>query len=236
MPENIIELAKIIMKEYERDIKKNKNAYMKFFLKGSNSSQYKSGDIGIFTEREILKDNRITSIKMIFHNRDEEKMILVNLIHLLLVEITIHGKDEIWVNGVSKTIEDRLSNCKESRIWTYPYEWPLIIFFDFAIGLPVIKLLEIFSLKRIIDLSLLFPKLPEFLFDLYLAFALGFIPSLIVVDRISKLCPHVKLITDPEHALMEERKKAKLYLLISLVIPFLISIIIDIIKIIFLNH
>lgn len=141
-PENIREIAEIVYKEYSQDLEKNnQHPSLTFILISSDNTQYESEDVDVFLEGGILDSRIIIAIEMEYHNYSEDKRIFIDLEHTTSKwgsmgnEVTISGCDEIWANGVLKSIENCVSNWKKQETWSYKYKWPLTIIFAIGIGL-----------------------------------------------------------------------------------------------------
>ena len=239
-PENIREIAEIVYKEYSQDLEKNQHLSLKFILKSYDNTQYESEDMDIFSDGGILDSRRIIAIEMECHNYSKDKRLFIDLEHTAGKwsrgnEVMISGCDEMWANGVLKSIENSVSNWKKQETWPYKYKWPLTIIFAIGIGLLYLNLSD-FIFSYVIVISPMSPKpqwaiefRPLFIFSYYsTGFILGLWPASSIVDKICKLYPCVEFILGPEHFHIEEKRRAKLYKTISMgVIPLVISIIIE---------
>ena len=239
-PENIREIAEIVYKEYSQDLEKNQHLSLKFILKSYDNTQYESEDMDIFSDGGIIDSRRIIAIEMEYHNYSKDKRLFIDLEHTTGKwsrgnEVIISGCDEIWANGVLKSIENSVSNWKKQETWPYRYKWPLTIIFAIGIGLLYLNLLD-FIMSYVIVIPPMSPK-PQwaiefrslFIFIYYLTGCMcGLWPASYIVDKICKLYPCVEFILGPEHFHIEEKRRAKLYKTISIgVIPLVISIIIE---------
>ena len=239
-PENIREIAEIVYKEYSQDLEKNQHTSLKFILKSYDNTQYESEDMDIFSDGGILDSRRIIAIEMEYHNYSKDKRLFIDLEHTTGKwnrgnEVIISGCDEIWANGVLKSIENSVSNWKKQETWPYKYKWPLTIIFAIGIGLLYLNLLE-FIMSYVVVSPPMLPK-PQWAIELrplliFIYYSTGFIlglwPASSIVDKICKLYPCVEFILGPEHFHIEEKRRAKLYKTISMgVIPLVISIIIE---------
>lgn len=244
-PENIREISEIVYKEYSQDLKKDQNISVEFILKSSDNTQYESGDINIFSEGGILDSRRIIAIDMRYYNYSEDKRISIDLEHATSKwgggnEVIISGRDEIWANGILKLIESSISDWKKQENRPYKYKLPLTIIFAIGIGLLYLNFLDIIFSYVIVTTSIS-PK-PQWAIELrpiilliYYSsgFFVGYWPASYIVDKICKLYPYVEFILGPEHSHMEKKRRANLYKIVSLgVIPLVISLIIELIKII----
>ena len=239
-PENIREIAEIVYKEYSQDLEKNQHLSLKFILKSYDNTQYESEDMDIFSDGGIIDSRRIIAIEMEYHNYSKDKRLFIDLEHTTGKwsrgnEVIISGCDEIWANGVLKSIENSVSNWKKQETWPYRYKWPLTIIFAIGIGLLYLNILD-FIFSYVIVISPMSPKPqwaigfhPLFIFIYYsTGFMCGLGPASYIVDKICKLYPCVEFILGPEHFHIEEKRRAKLYKTISIgVIPLVISIIIE---------
>ena len=227
-PENIREMAEIVYKAYSQDLEKNQHTSLKFILKSYDNTQYESEDMDIFSDGGILDSRRIIAIEMEYHNYSEDKRLFIYLEHTAGKwrrgnEVIISGCDEMWADGVLKSIEDSVSNWKKQETWPYKYKRPLTIIFAIGIGLLYLNLLD-FIFSYVIVISSMSPE-PQWAIEfhhlfIFICYSTGFIcgllPASSIVDKICKLYPRVEFILGPEHFHIEEKRRAKLYKTISM--------------------
>jgi len=199
-------------------------------LRGVDGTQYEGKDKEIFSHNGILDTRRIIEIEMRYTNYTNNKSIYIKLSHTVEYEwknyILVSGPDELWVNGVVKSYEDIISNWEKQVNWPHKYSRLLIMVFAVGIGLSF-ALLGLNLLYFISTDVIIHP------FYYVVAIVFGMFPALYIVDKLKELYPIVELRTGPEYAQVEVRKRKKLYIIISIVvIPLVISFIIELIKII----
>jgi len=219
---NIRELAQKMHEEYKKDTDSGHKS-INFILKGADGTQYESDDIKIFSQNGILDTRRIIGIEMSYFNYTNDKRILIILRHTVRDYewknyISVSGLDELWVNGVIKSFEDIISNWEKQVNWPHKYSWPLMIVFAVGIGLLYLNFLD-FIFTYVIIIHPISSK-PEWLIELrpffiFLYYASGILwgmwPASYIVDKLKELYPIVELITGPEYAQVEVRKRKKLY-------------------------
>ncbi|MFQ6087726.1 MAG: hypothetical protein ACE5K0_02340 [Candidatus Methanofastidiosia archaeon] len=247
-PENIRELAKKVYKEYTNDSKKkNRHISIDFFLKEHDGTQYESENIEIFSEGGILETRRIIEIEMRYHNYSEDKRISVDLEHSIREnrwgnKVVVSGYDDIWTNGVLKSIESIISSWENQVNWPYRYKDLLIILFGIGITLLYINILDIIN-SYIFVIQPLSPQpqwakdiIPTLKIGAYFLVFLGAMiwPALYIVNKICELYPPVEFTTGPEYSYVEKIRRKKLYTFLSVgIIPLIISLIYELIKIYF---
>ena len=241
--ENFRELSNIIYKEYERDSKNKKHTSIKFISKSSDNTRYESSEKDIFLEGGFLDLKRIIAIEMYYNNYEDDKSISIDIEQstrkkFIGNEVSVSGHNEVWVNGVIKSIESCSSNWKKQVYWPYKFKWPLIILFAIGIGLLYLNFLE-FMFRYVIVLQKVVPKpewvisfRPVLMFIYYLAgFAFAYMPASYIVSKICELYPKVELDIGPEHLNKEKIKRKKLYIIVFVgLVPLIIAIIIELIK------
>ena len=131
---------------------------------------------------------------------------------------------------VIKSFEDIISNWEKQINWTHKYSKLLIMVFAVSIGLS-------FALLALNLLYFIFTNVIIHPIYYIAAIVFGMFPGLdiawYIVDKLKELYPVVELRTGPEYTQVEVRKRKKLYIIISIVVsPLVISLIIELIKII----
>ena len=211
-PENIRELANIIHKEYAKKSNKDKHTTIEYILKSCDNTQYESENKDIFLQGSFLDSKRIIAIEMDYHNFKDDERISIEIEHSIRSRfiignvVTVSGHNEIWVNGVIKSIESCVSSWKKQIEWPYQFKWPLIILFAIGIGLLYLNFLE-FMFKYVVILQTVSPKpewvisfRPVLMFIYYLAgFGFGYMPATYILSKICELYPNLELDTGPEH-------------------------------------
>lgn len=216
--ENIREIARIVQQAYDNDMKQNQNPSVEYILKSDDNTQYQSSDSNIFAETGILDTRRIVSIEMNYHC--EERRIWIDLNHTTSSyssnKITISGGDEMWVNGVIKSLESALSNWDRQRDWPHRFEWPLILILIIGTWWMVFSLAKLLPSKTAMD---------ENLYLVIFPFSVGFsYVALRIVERIRNLYPYVEFKMGPTHLRVEEKRRNKLYVFLTIIVlPFIIS-------------
>ncbi len=205
----------------------------KYILKSADKTQYEDDDSHIFAEKGRLYDKRIVAIEMDFSDRENDKNISVKLEHGNVSSdisnvITVSGKDEIWANGVHRTLENLIKDCKEQPKFT-PFRRAVLLLtlspiFAALFTETIIILSKLAVSGAVWDISAW-----SFLFFWIFIIGLWFVTPL--VKRIEKLYPSVELVTGPEHMRIEESGRKKLWTLIAYyVIPFVFLVISEIIN------
>ena len=240
-PDNVRELATIIHKEYTKKSNKDKHTKIEYILKSCDNTQYNSENEDIFLQGGFLDSKRIIAIEMEYNNYEDDECISVDIMHSIRTrsvignEATVSGHNEIWVNGVIKSIESCVSNWKKQIDWPYKFKWPLIILFAVGIGLLYLNFLE-FMFKYVVILQTVTPKQewlisfrPVLMFVYYLAgFGIGYMPASYIVSKICELYPELELDTGPEYLNKEKIIRNKLYKFFSMgLIPLIIAIILE---------
>lgn len=230
-PANIRELAKKVYEEYGSD-KESDGKNINFILRGIDGTQYESEDIEVFSDGGILDTRRIVAVEMTYSNYTDDKRISIKLEHDIKDYgwrnvIFVSGPDEVWVNGVIKHFEDAIVNWEKQVNWPYKYSWLLTIIFAIGINFPCSNILNFI-------IHLIKPESSVTLGPLFFSFFMvGLLLALYIVDKLKELYPVVELRIGPEHTQLEVKRRRKLYAVISIVvIPLVISLIIELIKII----
>ena len=240
-PDNIIEIARKLYKEYEDD-NESDDKEINFILKGIDGTQYESEDIKIFSEDGILDTRRILAVEMAYYNYTEKKKISISLKHSVKEYIwgnyvSVSGYDELWVKGMIKDFEDTIANWEKQENWPHKYGWFLTIIFAIGIGLLILDFSNLIF-TYVVGVHSISPK-PKWAIELrplfifyYYAFGilLGYWPASYIVDKLKELYPIVELRTGPEYIQVEAKKRKRLYTIISMgIIPLIISLIIELI-------
>lgn len=241
-PSNIRELSKKVYEEYKSD-KESRNKSINFILKGIDGIEYESDDIKVFSDNGILDTRRIIEVEMRYVNHTNGKRISIQIEHTLIAHVGVNyvfvsGPDEMWVNGIIRNFEDIISSWEKQVTWPHKYDWFLTIIFAIGIGLLYLNFLEFIFTPIIHPIS----PAPQWAVELrpililiyYVSGILfGMWPASYIVKELKKLYPIVELRTGPEHTQVEFKKRRKLYAIISTgIIPLIISLIVEIIKII----
>lgn len=241
--ENIRELANIIHKEYTKKSNKDKHTKIEYILKSCDNNQYESENKDIFLKGGFLDSKGIIAIEMDYYNYEDDERIFIDIEHsnenrIFRNEITVSGHNEIWVNGVIKSIECCISNWKKQIEWPYKFKWPLIILFAIGIGLLYLNFLE-FLFRYIVVLQPVSPKpewtislRPIMMFIYYLAgFAFGYFPASYLMSKICELYPEVEFDIGPEHLKKEKVRRKKIFMIITVgLLPLIIAVIIEVLK------
>jgi len=136
---------------------------------------------------------------MDYHNYTEEKRIFFRLVHAAYAkyainEVTVSGFNEIWANGVLKSIEESILSWEKQVSWPYKFKEPLKILFAIGIGILYANFLN-FLFTYVVQLPTISTRpewiiifYPIILLIYYLAiFAFGYWPASYIVDKICKL-------------------------------------------------
>jgi len=226
--EGLHELIKTIYKGYNE---KTDNITITF--KDDNKNRYAFDNIDFLSESiGILDNKKINFAQVWYHGHGKDRRdINIELNHGKDGKIDGHisGHDELWVNGVHKSIEEIVSNWERQNQIPYKYWWLI------AIGTITVILVPIYFLLIGLSSS---NKFLAYSFSLILWFVFSGIVILLfyLIPKIRELYPPIEFLIGPEHKKIEERRRKMIYaIVIILLIPLFISVIASIIATFFLK-
>lgn len=242
---NIKELATKMYKEYQSHNQSGSRSKILFIFTGSDETQYESENLEIFSDGGIIDNRKIKRIDFTFYTYDgEEKHIDINISHTVSKysfygnQIKVSGSDENWVNGIAKSFEDMISNWKPQITWPNQYLGIITLIFSIGFGLIFINVLY-FILSSFVEPM---PSPPDWIISVRpvililnygFGILVGYLPASYITKKIDDIFPYIELTIGPEHLQEEVKKRKYLYKLLSLgIIPLILSIIIELIKLI----
>lgn len=245
-PDNIRELAKRVYEEYVSDKSNHKD--INFILRGIDETQYESEDIKIFSNNGILDTRRIIAVEITYSNHTNDKRISIKLKHTITDYewgnvIFVSGSDKLWVDGVIKYFEDTIANWEKQPNWPHKYGSLLAVIFAVGIGIGIgllcLNILN-FIFAYVIVVHPISPK-PGWIIVLQVLFislglSSGIWPACYIANKLKRLYPIVELRTGPKHMQLETKRKKLVAAVISRgILPLVISLIVELIKIIIIR-
>lgn len=231
-PDNFRKIASLIMNEYHKDLSLKPEHHIDFDieLETNNEIKYQNSDLSIF---DIMKDHIIIKV-YINYGSWRDRRIYVRLYHshndFNSSSITISGNDEKWVNGITKSMEDIIGTWEKQPTWPKKYERRLGFLFAVFMSLLLLAIIRFFfQFVPTNKLTSIFGYLTFYFFVIGIIIFLNVGSRLSI--KISKLFPGVEFITgeDYQNALIRKRKQLS-QLFIMGIFPFVIAIIIEILK------
>jgi hypothetical protein len=209
----------------ERDIN-NSNSSLEF-TSSDNSTYYGSLD-QILDEDAIFSNKKITEINLYFTEYVLDSQFKIRIKHSDSSSsyVSVEGQDRAWVNETIRLVEDYLSNCRNQATFVKKFQILIIAFTILILVVFLLNLIELF-----IKTQLIFPKIVANLFSKNLIFyiiVLSLItatPSIFIYEWLEKLFPRIEIQTGKDFQQAEKEKRAKLWIIASLVIiPTIISL------------
>jgi len=203
-----------------------------FGAKAFDDSEYESTSCDVFRKGGVLETKRIQEVNIYFSEHSTNSRMNIRITHgdsrSMSNEITVSGTDSTWVNGVMRQFEDIINNLEKQKTWPKQFYWVIVIILALGIGRIISFLLFdvifVHSIRRE-------PATP--FIGWIVVFLFIFLPASLLSDKIVKLWPSIEIRAGKDYAQIEKRKRYRLWILMSLgIIPILISIITEIIKLV----
>jgi hypothetical protein len=243
--ENVYELATLLSDEFEKE-KSSKDAWLNFTAKCFDNSSYESQSVNLFAANSTLAKKRVKSINMEFR-KGNEKHINIKIVHghitvddkdISSSEFDVGGTDSFWVSGIENKIFELIQSFKIQDNYIYRHRikflWVSFISGTYLFG-KVVDLTK-YQEKNFEPYWSIFSwgDSGEIFGFLFLAFLLGgFVIWLITSNIISKSIdywPITEINIGPAHFNKEKKQRQfYTYLVTSLILPVLLSVIANII-------
>ncbi|MFZ5902633.1 MAG: hypothetical protein ACOYZ8_03660 [Chloroflexota bacterium] len=230
---DVRKLATVLWNEFKRKRSSNQ-IRINFSASCEDGSSFSSGGISIFADDSIIALKRVNSVSMSYWNYKEGARIEIGLNHgnnSYGNSISVDGDDSKWVNGTLRILEEIISSFTPQKPIATRYRFFLNSAFALGIGSIYVWFIIFVSSSKSSsppDWLLRYPFL-TYVIKYSLAYLAGYLPGMLLTDKVKGLWPSIEFQIGPEHVLVE--KKRRLWLLNILVIgvlPLLLSLIYDI--------
>ncbi|RPH29906.1 MAG: hypothetical protein EHM93_16650 [Bacteroidales bacterium] len=212
------------------------SSYIHLKVNAIDGSEYESESFEILEKDGILDTKQIYSIYFTFVDRKNDIQIQITLRHTnndYDNEVSIKGRNSIWVNGLMKKVEENINILENQSTFAKKYGFLICIIILLCFTYIVTSLPNLIILllpKQLISTETITIQMPRMIFyTIYYSFiSLSFIfPSIYLTEKIKGLWLSVELQTGKEYYQIEKQRRIKLWTIISLiVIPTILSIII----------
>ena len=154
-------------------------------------------------------------------------------------KISVKGKNSNWVNGVIKCMENVINDWEPQPLWPKRIKWLMYIGFTIVIAYLFNSILSIIDLIPLRVNPIILPpdlKNPIFILLIIVKWACLLIGSFflgtVLADKIIGLWPNVEIRTGRDFAQINKKRRNMVWKLVSvLIIPLIIAIIFEFIKI-----
>lgn len=246
-------LAKILLDAYEKDQEKSGKS-LTFSVVSDDGASFQSKEVELFSDDSIIHTRRIVEIKMKFFNIYNNNSISVYIEHASKVRVFVEGDDSVWVGGYTSKLNDAFNSMKPQVNLFKKHEVWLNIVLLLAYSMLVLYFLNLIDvwfpskvesstadnslLMRVIykmsEMHIFIRYVAKYLLVMILGTMMGgfiFIPWMNY--KLDKLWPSIEIQIGPEHKFVEKHRRTILYaIVLTCIVPILISFIYDFIKII----
>lgn len=228
---DIFKLANLIFKEYEEDKKQNNHTSISFTSDCTDESSFESESPSLFSDESIINTKRVNAIEIFFYNYEQNKKIIFVLSQRYGSDsyFKVSGNDSIWVNGISKKIEETINSFNSQSNFIRNNKIFFILLFGFSMGAIFINILLLLPIEPSKGPNP--ATLTKYIFKYLFGLLGGILPGSLLTDKLIKLYPNIEIQIGPEHTFIEKiRRKWLLNAFIIGVLPLLISVCYDVLK------
>lgn len=247
--ENIRRLVAILQNRYNTKKEEKKNCRISFSATCFDDSNFKSGDIGIFSDDSVLSSKRVSDISLEYISYEDNETIKVRLSHGNYEHVNyieVCGTDSDWVNGVIRKLEEEVSAFQPQNEFLTEYKKLLEFIFALSIGSVYFFIIDaipsdpidaeppkwLVQLATAIKNSLILGYGIKYAFSYFL----GICPAYFLMDKLKSLWPSVEFQIGPEHTFIEKRRRAWILSAFLIgIVPLITSLVYDILKVLFAN-
>jgi hypothetical protein len=238
---DILRVASFFEEQYKQ-IKKMEPAYTEFWLYAQTISGegYKFEDVKEFNTSHIWDMKRVTSFGMrTSTSRDVGVELHLEVSHgdsSFNNSFTVSGKDPTWVKGVSSQFEELLRAATPQSNFVEQHRILFVGITTLMLGWLFLHLFLLFVDLVVARQTHFVPTTADLVFISVLSVPLGLLLAVNIVFKAEALWPAVEFQIGPEHEKTEKRRRYHIgWLIGAVVVPFVVSVLYDIIKGIFLR-
>jgi hypothetical protein len=229
---NVRELARRLAQQQLASAPERSSGRLSFRLTATDGTLVDFDEVGHLDEGGVLDTRRIVAVEVAYENRATVKFLSIRLRHgggegRSDNCVRIFGKDETWVNGSIRWIQDCVSNWEKQATW--PRKRGALIWIGLWVlsSAMVVKLLA--SVWGTLGRSL---ELLELLYCIFLLLTMassGVAAAL--AGWVTTLYPHVELAMGPAHLQIEKVRRERLHRVVVIVVaPLLLGMLAEVLS------